>query len=175
MKQKHRIEISNLFFKSMRSPDDYPKYYKDTHRYIKGFMLWLIYMGHEVSFSSSESTFIDGKDAFSNGLTKNIFFQLIDRYRRALKRKESVKYNISLAKIYEERHTDKTINDQSKKFIAWLEKQGHNVNFSKTQYTTINGKIVLRDSKLLKIYIELNEEYSKTLENNGTKQECKDD
>ncbi len=124
-------------------------------------------------FSSSESTIIDGKDAFSNGLTKNIFFQLIDRYRKALERKKSVKYKINLAKIYREGPENKRINDHVKEFIVWLKKQGHNVNFSKTQYTTINGKVVLTDPKLLKIYTALNVEYSKTLENNGTKKENK--
>ncbi|MES9855945.1 MAG: hypothetical protein ABW166_04985 [Sedimenticola sp.] len=151
MKTKHSIEISNLFLSSIKSPDDYPEYYKETHEFIREFIVWLVYNGHEVSFSSDVSTIIDGKDAFSEGLEKNVFLELISGYRETVKRKKSVKYSIEYPFSCKSQWSDS--------FIAWLNEEGHIADYTIERASKINGTDIYRDNRLLKILGGLITEY----------------
>ncbi|MES9858739.1 MAG: hypothetical protein ABW166_19350 [Sedimenticola sp.] len=168
MTPRYHIEISNIFYKNR-----FVKYGEKSDIFINGFILWLVFQRIVVSFSSDKTTRVNGKDTAKDDIASEIFFRLVNKYNKVNERNNKVKYDIRLAKIYKERPESKKINDRVKRFMVWLRKEGHTVNFSKNNFTTINGKIAIQDTKLLKIYTELNVEYSKTIENNGTNRSTK--
>lgn len=71
------IEFSSLYHK--RHPT-----LTNASEYTRGFMLWLIFQGHVVSFSNDATTRIDGYNVSVNDKAKEIFNNLKKKYQKHL-------------------------------------------------------------------------------------------